>query len=71
LSASTFGEVRILEANRKLTLDPLPGYDDEDCPKNVRVLKAKVVCPQSAVPCGHTDGGAPTGGGRAAVALID
>ena len=67
----SFGYISLEQVNYKLTIPPREGYQQKDCPKNVKVMRVVKYCNPPPAGCGRTDGIPPGGGLPSAVSLID
>jgi hypothetical protein len=54
-----FGYVNLVDVNLKLTIPPLPGHDQNECPKNAKVMRARRLCDPQPIACGRTEGAPP------------
>jgi len=64
-----FGYVNLVDVNLKLTIPPRDGYNQNDCPKNAKVMRAMRICDPPPINCGRTEGN--PGDEFLAVSLID
>jgi hypothetical protein len=65
------GQFELIDADRRVTLDPRPGYAPNDCPTSSKALYGIKRCIGPSMHCGRTDGGPASPADVKGVSLID